>query len=161
MSFMNKEQIVKAISSIDNRGKKLDKDIQECAVSILNHCKDNGEVSLVNKLWFAMPKGSRRNALAEWFLAFGAIEVNTDKATMKNHPFKHVKGGDYNIAEAQTKMWYDFKPEKALELEFDLNARLMQLFKQMDKASKDGANIKADDDVLAAITVLRTKLTNV
>ena len=66
-----KAGIIKAIESIQTRGKKLDADIHRAGVSCLDHLNKHHCVELVNQLIHAMPKGSRINALRSWFEEFG------------------------------------------------------------------------------------------
>ncbi len=65
----DKRDIQKRISSIRNRGAKMDRDIHETAVLCLTHARDHGDITLLSKLVEAMPKSSRRKALIAWAVA--------------------------------------------------------------------------------------------
>src|SRR5574337_342395 len=83
-TYMNAAGIEKAIKG---RGAKLDADIQTAGLSIINHVAEHGDTTLADRLFDAMPKGSRRVMLAEWFVAFGMIrtldkKVAEDKAAL-------------------------------------------------------------------------------
>lgn len=158
IKFMAKAEIEKAIASVANRGKKLDADIQKAGLSILNHIQANGEVSLANKLWHALPKGARRNALVEWFLKYGKISVNTNKEQAKEFPLVFRKDGKTDISGAQAQPWYDCKPEKAPIEEFDFSAALARMIKQIKAATEQGIAIKGNEAAVAAVLALEGKL---
>ena len=153
--------ILKQIDSIKNRGARLDKDIQDSAVDILEHVAEHREVTLVNKLFQAMPNGARRNALAEWFLAFGMIEVNRDKKESKERPFIFDKNGLTRLDAAKVTMWYEFKKEKAVAEEFDLNHKLLTLNNQLQKAINQGTlGANVDDATLADLQRIIQRINN-
>lgn len=135
------KQIDDAIANIASRGKKLDNDIQECGLSILLHIENHGDISKANALFNAMPKGSRRNALAEWFLRFGKLKLNKgdDKKTA---PFAYNKKGTTNLDEAMALPWFKCRPEKAPDQVFDIQVKLIQLISQVKKAQEAGKEIK-------------------
>lgn len=148
--FQNAAAIEKAIASIHNRGKKLDQDIQDCGLSILSHIDKCGDVTVFWKLYEAMPRGSRRNALVDWACSFGKLAVNLDDATKKDKPFVYSKDKATNIEGAVEKPWFEFKPEKALDEEFDFASKLASLLRQAAEAEKRGTTIKGAD-VLAKL----------
>jgi len=154
IKFMDKAGIEKAIESVHNRGKKLDGDIQGAGLSILNHIQQYGEVSLAIKLFQALPKGSRRNALADWFMKFGKVTLNTDKASSKEFPFVFFKGGETDLEGAAAMAWYDCKPEKELLVEFDVQAKVMNLIAQVRKAVSSGIDLKGDTRMIQALLEL-------
>lgn len=128
-----------AIESIGRRGAKLDADIQLAALSSINRIELHGDVGYLNRLYLAMPKGSRSSALVEWALAFGKVAANTDPATKKEQPFLFAKDKTTNLAGADAKPWFTFKPEKAPDEVFDLQAAIATLLrKASNKALKEG-----------------------
>lgn len=134
--------INKAIDSIARRGKKLDADIQHAGLSCLNHNQEHGDVTLLCNLFNAMPKGSRRNALAEWALKFGKVKLNEDKSTAKELPFLFDKEGSTDLSGAAESPWYDCKPEKPLLEEFDFVSQYNALIKKATAAGQAGIPIK-------------------
>lgn len=158
IKFMDKAAIEKAIVSVANRGKKLDADIQTAGLSILNHVQQHGEVSLCNKLFNALPKGARRNALVEWFLKYGKVQVNTDKATAKEFPLVFRKDGKTDIDGAVKQPWYDCKPEKAVIDEFDFSKNLASLISHIKRATEQGVAIKGNEELVAAVLAMEAKL---
>lgn len=150
---MNKTDIELAIKSIAGRGAKLDNDIQLTALSCIAHYADHRDNTLINRLWLAMPKGSRRSALTEWLVQFGGVDVNMNKETAKEQPFvtpaKDARR-PVDIAGGTAKPWYECKKEKEPSEEFDFNAMLATLLKKAEAASASGKVI-VGADALAAV----------
>lgn len=144
----------KAVASIATRGKKLDSDIQVAGVSILAHINEHGNVTLLNDLALALPKGSRLNALKEWACKFGKVKLN-EGADRKTVPFLYHKEGVTDIDGAWDAPWYDFAPEKELLALFDVNAELAKLVKRAAKAQKDNPNCEVKGaDLLAQLAAM-------
>lgn len=149
--------IDKAIASIANRGKKLDGDIQVAALSVINHIEKHGDVTLANRLFDALPKGARRLALAEWFLAFGKLAANADKLTVKaGVHFVYAKGKTTDLVGGEETPWYEMKKEADVATAFDVQAELARLLAKIKKAQKDGVELK-NADKLADLLALETK----
>ncbi len=118
------------IESIAKRGAKLDHDIQEAGLSALQALKDHGNIGYVNKLFLAMPKGSRKAALTSWFLAHGQIVANTD-ADKKDKPFKYTKDKEStNVEAAMADPWFKHKPDQNPDEVFDLMKAVEQVIKR-------------------------------
>ena len=132
----------KAIDSIKRRGEKLDADIQLTGLSILSHIDQHGDVTLLCRLFGAMPKGARRNALAEWAFAFGKVRPNLDSTSSKEVPFLFDKTASTSLEGAIAKPWYEFKPEKAIDEEFDFAGQLERLLAKATKAQASGKQVK-------------------
>lgn len=142
-------EINKAIDSIVNRGKKLDDSIQLAGLSILAHTEQHGDITLMNRLLVAFPKGSRRNAFAEWALAHGKYQVNTG-ADKKEVPFLYCKEKVTKLEQAEAKAWTEFKPEQDLDQVFDFAKALAALLNKADKAKNlEGAELLAKVRALA------------
>ena len=135
-------EIDKAIKTITTSGAKLDALIQDTAVNVAEHYAQHKDTGLVNRLFLAMPKGSRRNALADWLLKFVAVDVNKAIATKKEQPFvsaKDDKGVWYKATDAlggAKVMWYDLKPEKRVDEVFDVKASFMRMLRHIEKSTK-------------------------
>lgn len=138
VNFIGAKAINQAIDAIEVRGKQLDEAIQMTGLSILHHIEVCGDYTIFGRLFNALPKGARKNALVEWACTFGKVQVNTDKATAKTHPFLFNKFGTTDLAGAAAKPWYAFKPEKDVADEFNLYAALAHLRKQIDRAETKG-----------------------
>lgn len=155
--FTTKKDIIAAIADVSTTGKKLDEMIWVAAASIVAHVEGNREVTLVNKLIEAMPKGSRVNALIAYFDAVSMAQYDTDEKTFK---FAKSKTTDQELA--QTKSWVEYKPEQPYG-GVDLHKLILKTIKAADTAlaSKDADkrkkdSIKASD--LAALKALATTM---
>lgn len=138
------KDINKAIDSIVRRGKTLDDDIQLAAVSCLNHHSVHGDITLLNRLWLSMPRGSRRKALTDWALHHGAVQANTDKETAKEAPFKDARKDRVCLLdEAIACPWYEFNrpTDEDNVAEFDFTKSLEALLKRAANAQAKGAPI--------------------
>lgn len=153
---MAKAEIEKNIASIGRRGALLDKDIQTTALAVLAHIEDHREVSLFKKLFDAMPKGSRRNALVAWAIGYGQVAVNMDKATKLAQPFLFVKDKTADLKGASEKAWFDFKKEKEPAEAFNFGTEL-EAFQKKVKAWVKAGKISEQDPAVAAI--IATKAT--
>ena len=139
--------IKSAIDSIARRGKKLDRDIQVAALSAMQHHVEHGDVTLINRLVEAMPKGSRVNALRAFIETFGAVRYDTDE---KN--FVHVKGATFRLDEAMQVMWSEFKPETAYQPITDPFKRFDQLVSAFEKDIEQmGDASKVSPEMIAAL----------
>lgn len=160
MSFMDKDQINKAIVSIAQRGKKLDADIQAAGMSILNHIELHGDYTLADSLVNALPKGSRKLALVEWLLAFGKVRL-LDKDNPAD--IARVAAGGFfafdktkatNLLEASKKPWFDFKPEAPILTAFDAQAAVQGVLAKFTKAAAGGLEIQNRAHALDAAKAL-------
>ena len=134
--------ITSAITSITKRGKKLDADIQVCALSVINHVELHGDPSLMNAMVTAMPKGSRVNALNEFLETFGRVTFNpTAKA------FEYSKDGVTDLEGAEATVWTDFKAEPPYK-GLDLRESILVLIK---KAEERKTSTNKDDKVPAEL----------
>jgi len=147
------EILNKEIAAIKSAGTKLDAMIQGTAVGVAEHYAQHSDTGLVNRLFNAMPKGSRRSALADWLLKFVSVSVNTDAASKKDSPFSHNKKGATDAEAGALVMWYDLKAEKPIDEIFDVMTALRGMLKKMEKSEKlDHYTPEAD----AALRLLAT-----
>ncbi len=144
----------KAIKEIGVSGAKLDALIQETAVGVVEHHAEHKATELVNELFLAMPKGSRKTAMASWLLAYAAVVVNTDANTKTGRPFVGAKdaAGKWHKVDkpeaAAEDMWYNHKPEKAIDETFDLQKAVASI---LARAGKAGVLKHGDGDTLKAL----------
>lgn len=150
-------EINKAIESIAKRGQKLDNDIQLVGVSVLEHIALHGDTTLLDKLVSAMPKGARKGAFCEWAVHHGQVRMldRNDQADAlaieQGRLFKKDKSKEWNVEDAFTSKWWDFKPEADLLTTFDAAKMVNALLKKYSKAVKDGAQITGQADALSAL----------
>lgn len=125
-----------AITSISNRGKKLDNDVQIVGLSVLAHADKHGDITLINRLYNCMPAGSRRRALAEWLMAFGKVSANADRSTLREAPFVYDKAKKTDLQGAAQEPWFTFAPEGAPADMFDVSRALHGLIARAKKAQQ-------------------------
>jgi hypothetical protein len=128
-------EINKAIDSIAKSGAKLDKLIQDTGVSVLEHFAEHKDTGVVNRLYIALPKGARKQAMASWLLAYGALTPNTAKESKAEQPFVYDREKSTDALAAAQDMWYDHKPEKAPDQVFDLQKAVRQLIAKAAKGT--------------------------
>lgn len=150
--FTGKKDIEYAIGIIKVRGAEFDAAVQEVQLSVLHHADKHGDITLFEGLFNALPKGSRRNALAEHAVKYGCIAVNLDADPKKRKakPFLHVKGKATDLVGAQAEPWFEMSPEKPVDMAFDFKAQLLALLKKADKAANDPLKTFEGRDLLEA-----------
>lgn len=148
---MTKQQIEAAILSIAKRGAKLDHDIQDAGLAIISHVGEHGDITLANKLFVAMPKGSRRNSLALWLITFAKLDLNLGEGR-KDAPFVYKKDGKTDVTGAAKLMWFDAKPEADVTVALDGFALVRALLKKIDGAANRGQDVTGlTDEQVAAL----------
>ena len=154
---MNKNEILGRIKTIQTRGVGLDKLIQETALGVIKHVEEHGEVSLANKLFKAMPKGSRALALVHWFVAFGKVQVNKDKKTSAEFPLLINKNATTDLAGGAAKPWFECKKAKGtLAEQWNFDSAL-EAFKKALQKNIDAGNVQPDDRVNAILQLVVNK----
>lgn len=139
------ELISKAITSIATRGKKLDNDIWIAGCSCINHLELHGDVTLLNRLVAAMPKGSRVNALREWIESFAKVRYNTE-----TKEFDYDKSKVNLLDDAMATSWVEFKPEPAYQA-MDFDVELAKVIKKALSRVKSDKGDKIDSKKLEAV----------
>jgi hypothetical protein len=141
----NAADIDKAIKSIANRGKVFERDLHNTAMSCLVHADKHGDVTLATRLLTALPNTTRKNALRDWFLAFGKFDYD-----MKSKAFTYGRDKVSLIDDAAQMPFWVFQPEKETA-PFDLSAAIARLLKQAE-----GAQAKGNDVDLSKLNALRS-----
>lgn len=147
--------IEKAITSIATRGKNLDNDIQLCALSVLAHLNEHGDPSLLNRLYNALPKGSRKAAMSAWVMTYGKVKPNEQPLTKKESPFLYNKEGETDLDGATSKPWFEFKKDSTPEEVFNLDASLQSLVKRLENAHKGGKQITLGEGTRTALRLIQ------
>ena len=163
---MTVKDIDAGIKSLANRGKKFDSDVQNIALSIIAHTEAHSDYTKAEALYKALPAGSRRASLVQWFLAFGKIRAldpkcAEDKAKMDTGAiFAFDRDKRTNMEGAHKTMWHSMgKPESKPSEVFDVQKAAMSLLARMRKAQEAGVPIKGDTDKLhAALVALEVAL---
>lgn len=158
------DAIHKAIKSIQTRGANLDQSIQLAGLSILQHIEECGDTTLADKLFDAMPKGSRRVMLAEWFMAFGLIRALSAK---DKDDAKRLQAGAHfgidrtrktDLAAAEAKPWFEMKKQEAAAEALDVYKSVRAVLARLSAAAKDGREIVNKEKALAEVESLRILL---
>ena len=155
--IQDKTKLLKAIESIENRGKRLDSDIQKALVSAMWHRNKHGDNTFLSMTLEAMPMGSRRKAAVLYVLEFGAVELD-DKAEKGKVKFRNIKGKQADYHGAMKKDWWDYKGQKEdgeFKPDADLKALLKMVENRIKKAKTSGNNdyagkLEAAYDILKA-----------
>lgn len=163
---MSAKDIDAGIKSLANRGKKFDADVQAIAISIVAHTEAHSDYTKAEALYSALPAGSRRASLVQWFLAFGKIsaldpKVPEEKAKIEaGSHFKFDREKRTDIEGAHKTLWHSMgKPEAKPAEVFDVQKAAASLLARMRKAQKDGAEIKGDTEAVhAALLALELAL---
>jgi hypothetical protein len=103
-------------------------DIHVCAVSIAEHVNVHHEVSLVNQLIDAMPKGARVNALKAWFVSFAKVTYCEETKV-----FIPKRSDALDLTEAIETPWFDFKKEPEFSV-IDSMEVIAKALKVLEKA---------------------------
>jgi hypothetical protein len=127
-----------AIVSIKTRGAKLDKDIQQAAVSAVAHFEKCGDVGYINRLYLALGKGARHAAFTEWVTQFGGVSANTGEGKDVT-PFVKDKNKVVDLEGGDALPWYECKPSPKPDEVLDYLAILM---KAVTKKAKEGQEVK-------------------
>lgn len=147
--------IDKAITSIKNRGAKLDNDIQLAGLSVLAHTAEHRDTGVMDRLVNAMPKSARKLALVEWMLAYGVARKldpkNKDEAAAikAGRVFQYEKERKLDLEGAQEKQWHEFKPEADVVTAFDAQSAVAALLARMRGAAAKGLTIEHKAQALA------------
>lgn len=162
--YTETEAFADALKSIVNSGKRLDRSIQRFAVSAILHAVVHGNVCHVNDLVANMPKGSRVNAVREWFTAFGPVEYNSkskefdlDKAAAAEGRAEIKLGSELplDISASIFTPWTDFSPEpKYTPIDFTVMIQKAVALAQKRLDDDEGRGDKIDADLLTAVKAL-------
>lgn len=132
----NSQEIIKAIDKLAKCGQAFQKLAQDTAVSVAVHFAEHKDTGLVNRLYLAMPKGSNKEAMARWIMAFLAVVPNTDAKTKADQPFLFDRQGLTDAKLARETMWYDLKVAKSPDAIFDFSKAVMHLVRKASKATE-------------------------
>lgn len=144
--ILGASEINRASDTIADKGAKLDDFIQYTALSVLNHVQLHGDVTVANKLFASMPKGSRKTALADFLVKYGKMAVETDRT--KVNPFAYDKSKATNIEAARAKPWYEHKKEPEPIDSLDVHAMIAMLVKRIERDEAKGGKVEGDNVTL-------------
>ena len=133
-------ELDKFIVGLAARGKRLDADIHVAACSAAHHFSIHGDTGFINRLYNAMPKGSRHVALTEWFIQFAGVSANEDKGTSRANPFRKDAQKRVNLDEGVKKPWFMLKPSKTPDQVVDVLALTLKIIAKAQGEGKQVVN---------------------
>lgn len=144
VKYVGKAAILNAIEEVHVTGKKLDKLIQDCALSVIFHCKEHGDYTVAQTLIDSMPNGSRVHALGSYIADFSKMTYNPAKKVIG-----YDKTKEYDLEGAAAALWTDYKHDDTIRT-FDLQQSLINLVNRASKmAGEEGHNI--DPELLGTL----------
>lgn len=153
-TFKTVEALDKAITSVINKSKSLQTDIQKVAVGIVAHAYKHGDYTRANTLVDGLGEGVRRKALVEWFFQCG-LEVSEEDQCFTGF---NKKVCEKKFETMKSTNWWTLKAEKPFE-GFDLQAELARLLKRAERIQKDADKRTKEENELVNIPVdMLTKL---
>ena len=145
----------KAIESIAKRGARLDADIQTAGLSCIDQAARHGNTMPMDRLYNALPNGSRRLALVEWLLNYAPVKVldkREDKdAISAGRVFKLDREKKADIEGADETPWYEFKKEREAVDAFDVLASVESFVKKWEAAMKKGITVEHKAEAIARL----------
>ena len=133
------EVLAKSIISISRSGKKLDASIQDVAVNALGHNIVHGNIEVANKLFKAMPQGSRKASLIAFFETHGhLVYCQADKAFGY---YANPKVESFDQVALMATPWHDAKKEVLLS-GYDVDVSFARFLKAVENAIKEGVEVK-------------------
>lgn len=101
--------------------------VQELAIQcLLNHDVANNP-ALCNKMVVDMPRGIKKQSLADWFCQFGTLQVNPNVALRRDIPLVYDRKKKMDIEGAMQKAWFDVNPTPDVIADIDLGKRIQAL----------------------------------
>lgn len=136
--LLDKEGTKKLIGQIQKSGKKLDADIQTALQCSAIHAHQHGDITLLESLLPALPKGVRSNAVKEWMMQYAPVAfVKGALVFQRSYDNKDDAARQTAIKACETATpWLEFKPEPEF-VPFDLAGRLGTLVKAAENALAD------------------------
>lgn len=151
-------ELNKAIDAWGSRGAKWVAEGQHLALSALSRLAAHGDIGPINRLYKAMPKGTKTAAMGEWILAFGSVIANTDTVTRKDKPFVFDKSKKTDMEAAAAKHWSLFAPEPEPIALFDVQAQAIKVLERLLVQAGKAAKVEhrnAFDTIRATIETLK------
>lgn len=133
--------------ALSKRSRELAKDIHTHMVDIVAHVKAHGDVTAATFLIQNIHSAVRRQAIVNWFCAFGGMNFNKDKEGVEKFTRnKSVPADQIDLKLCEEESPWDYTPEPELKA-FDLDKAIAQLIKRAEKRLEDpteGDKIDAD-----------------
>jgi hypothetical protein len=137
--LVGEKAITEALVSINRRGATLQADIHVAACSVLKHIGEHSDVRLIGALLAAMPDMSRKNAVRDWFVKFGPVTFEQDKAVFD-------RTGKVKLGDAMAMPFWKLVPEKPYQ-PIDMAKFIPQMVKKLER---DTLETKVDHTAMIA-----------
>lgn len=142
-------ELSKLIKSIGERGKKLDKDIHQAAISALAHGFEHGSTAHAETLRVALPKVSRRKALELYFIELGCFMFKEDGKTLgvnsetrakyyNKDTKEYTEEGKARLAEIAGMPFWEYTKEVTPPSPVEAMELVRNLIKRLQKAKGEG-----------------------
>jgi hypothetical protein len=145
---MELKDLNSAIDKFAKTGKAWADQGHKLAVACVEHLEAHKDTGPVNRLYLAMPAGSKSTALVSWFLAYAAVVANVDKDTKGEKPFVFAKDKKNNVAGGRADPWYNHKPEPAPDMVFDVQKALAAILQKAKKMAEKGGTVTGSELLL-------------
>ena len=154
MQILTTSQVTKKIESVRKSGVQFQNAVQASACSIIVHLAKNRDKTLLEKLFAAMPNGSRRKLMIDWMNAylaeFKATEISITKEGLKidlapvdSEEWLAFQDGAELTAEAMSaNPWYAYEAPKPSKEALNLDAIIEYLGRKANAKDAD-ADVKA------------------
>lgn len=153
--YTNDKDFALACKSIKRRGAKLDKSIQQAALSLIALVNKNRDATIAATLLDAMPSGSRSNALKAYLETFGQLKWVEAVNKVPAH-FAFDRDAKMDMQGAASIMWTEFKPEPVYK---PLGSIAESVTKMLNKVMADIEHgHEHDETAVEALKELNTRL---
>lgn len=141
------------IKKIGTPQKSLSDRIQQAALACILHAHKHGDVTLAGELTVAVTGGSKVEALRMFFCAYGPMVAEAGNV-LRYSKSKKLEGAELDamMADAEAKLWWDYKTEKPAE-DFQFDVLLHALLRKLDKGVEKG--FKPSDEEAEVIAMMR------
>jgi len=135
--------ILKKINTVESSGRAFQNAVQIAAVSIAAHLAQHRDKTLLEKLWDAMPNGTRRKGMIDWFnhhvtgceITYKS-KLDINLADVGSEEWKGFVRDIDKIIEAMTENpWYNHKEEKGGQDAVSLDAIVSYLERKANAAN--------------------------
>lgn len=139
------------------RGTKWIKDGQTYALEVLGHVDKHGDSTVADSLVANMPKGTKRNGMIEFMLAFGKLIVHPGADPKQGKFFAYAKDKSTDLAAAAKTPWFEFQPDAPVVEVFDAQAATISALRKI-VANAGKAKSVEHGDALAKVQALLAEL---
>lgn len=133
--------------------KLLDVEFQRLGLSAIYAVQQHGNVHYVNALWLALPKGARHDAMTQWLLTFGGVQVNPNRSQAKTMPFAYLDKAAVDMEKAAASLWTTFAPSKPVEA-FSVLAQIQKILKTVDGGKREVIGSSAGVEALREVAAM-------